>query len=217
MKKFPCSIYVLHLSTKTQYKPAYSQLFQYFPSCLQHLPCCPKCRSVAFWRQLLRLQQDLDRFLKKRERKIVNWKYRRFWKRTFTFSSFVQVERLSTYLLSINLQKETKCDNSPTLRTNWLKHSALIESSLSLKASAKSTTVTTCSQFSLCWDWTSKQKIISTRMWTTVSTFSFYYYWYQKLDRRFSAKACNNLVLSSYLDKLVIGLASKFRHVFNSS
>ena len=118
MKKFPCSIYVLHLSTKTQYKPAYSQLFQYFPSCLQHLPCCPKCRSVAFWRQLLRLQQDLDRFLKKRERKIVNWKYRRFWKRTFTFSSFVQVERLSTYLLSINLQKETKCDNSPTLRTN---------------------------------------------------------------------------------------------------
>ena len=153
----------------------------------------------------------------KKERKIVNWKYRRFWKRTFTFSSFVQVEPLSTYLLSINLQRETKCDNSPTLRTNWLKHSALIESSLSLKASAKSTTVTTCSQFSLCWDWTSKQKIISTRMWTTASTFSFYYYWYQKLDRRFSAKACNNLVLSSYVDKLVIGLASKFRHVFNSS
>ena len=54
-------------------------------------------------------------------------------------------------------------------------------------------------------------------MWTTVSTFSFYYYWYQKLDRRFSAKACNNLVLLSYLDKLVKGLASKFRHVFNTS
>lgn len=71
MKNFPCSIYLLHLSTKKQYEPAYSQLFLYFPSCLQHLPCCPKCRSAAFWRQLLRLQQDLDRFLKKKKGKLL--------------------------------------------------------------------------------------------------------------------------------------------------
>ena len=69
------------LSNRQQCKPAYNRLFRYFPSYSQHSPCYPKCRSAVFWRQLLRLPQAPDRFLKKRRiGKGLSRKYSRFWK-----------------------------------------------------------------------------------------------------------------------------------------